>query len=185
MRRREEGGRAAAYFVLEVCVILQDRTLVGARPHVVLHHVLLLGQVAIKLEQRHDNGTRHAAAQMAKALAGPPQRRARPPWAQTSRGRLNPLCWPGPHRQLLAAPREGTGSQRQPQEGTLPPSLWLKDTARCHLDLEATRKTQDLTQAGFWDQGPPAHLRGSKEAEIKQNPRTQSARQVRCCRVSL
>lgn len=71
MRCREEGGRAATHLVLEVCVILQDRTLIGARPHIVLHHILLLGQVAIKLEQRHANGTGHAEAQMAKALAGP------------------------------------------------------------------------------------------------------------------
>lgn len=72
MRERGEGGRAGpAHLVLEVCVVLQDRTLVGARSHVVLHHVLLLGQVAIKLEQRRVNGTGHTAAQMAKALSGP------------------------------------------------------------------------------------------------------------------
>lgn len=67
------GGRRAgpAHLVLEVCVVLQDCALVGARPHIVLHHVLLLGQVAIKLEQRHANGTGHAVAQTAKALASP------------------------------------------------------------------------------------------------------------------
>ena len=50
-----------AHLVLEVGVILQDRTLVGTCTHIVLHHVLLLGQVAIELEQRHTNSTRHMA----------------------------------------------------------------------------------------------------------------------------
>lgn len=50
-----------AHLVLEVRVVLQDCTLVGACSHIVLHHILLLGQVAIKLEQRHTNSTRHKA----------------------------------------------------------------------------------------------------------------------------
>lgn len=37
------------YLVLEVSVVLEDRPLVGSCPNVVLHHVLLLGEVAIKL----------------------------------------------------------------------------------------------------------------------------------------
>lgn len=83
----ESRGAAAArpaHLVLEVRVVLQDGALVGACPHIVLHHVLLLGQVAVKLEQRHADGTGHAAAQTAEAPGAPL-------WAQISRGRLRPL----------------------------------------------------------------------------------------------
>lgn len=38
--------------VLEVCVVLEDGPLIGSCPDVVLHHVLLLGEVAIELEER-------------------------------------------------------------------------------------------------------------------------------------
>lgn len=78
-RTQPEGmGRGAdvtlAHLVLEVCVVLQDGALVGARPHVILHHVLLLGQVAIKLEQRHSNGTGHAAGRQPRPRLTLPQR---------------------------------------------------------------------------------------------------------------
>lgn len=64
-------GVAAAHLVLEVCVVLQDGALVRACPHIVLHHILLLGQVAIKLEQRHAYSTGHVMARTAESLASP------------------------------------------------------------------------------------------------------------------
>lgn len=39
------------YLVLEVSVVLEDGPLIGSCPDVVLHHVLLLGEVAIELEE--------------------------------------------------------------------------------------------------------------------------------------
>lgn len=40
------------YLVLEVSVVLEDGPLIGSCPDVVLHHVLLLGEVAIELEEQ-------------------------------------------------------------------------------------------------------------------------------------
>lgn len=38
------------YLVLKVNMVLKDGTLVGSGPNVVLHHVLLLREIAIELE---------------------------------------------------------------------------------------------------------------------------------------
>lgn len=96
-----------AHLVLEVSVVLQDRTLVGACPHIVLHHVLLLGQVAIKLEQRHTKGTWHVAQQTATAMAALRQREGLT--ASTSLGRPCTLLQPEPNRQEPAASEVGAG----------------------------------------------------------------------------
>ena len=188
LRERAEGSRVdaagPAHLVLEVRVVLQDRALVSACPHVVLHHVLLLGQVAIKLEQRHANGTGHAADRWPRPWPTPWQRRVhfrqRSPWGgrTPSAGLDSPAT--GSSRgswKLEAAPREDTTtvtvakghSWLIPGPGSNPGELRI-----CH--------TQD---SGI--KGHLPHLRGPKEVEewIKQNPRTQSARQVRCCGVSL
>ena len=42
--------QTSRYLVFEVCVVLEDGPLVGSGPNVVLHHVLLLGEVAIELQ---------------------------------------------------------------------------------------------------------------------------------------
>ena len=44
------------YLAEEVCSVRQDRPLVGARPDVVLHHVLLLRQVAVELKTDGESG---------------------------------------------------------------------------------------------------------------------------------
>ena len=48
-------------------------------------------------------------------------------------------------------------------------------------------RTQTRQRRGSAIEGHLPHLRGPKEAEeqVKQGPRAQSARQVRCCGVSL
>lgn len=172
------GGRKAAaplarpaHLVLEVCVVLQDGALVGACPHVVLHHVLLLGQVAVKLEQRHANGTGHAAAQTTVALAGPATQEG-PPWAQTSLGRLHPLYRPRPRWQLPAAPGKGVGNLRQPPGGSPPPSPWPTCAAGCCPDLGATQEKSRFATGGVLGLGAACPILGSPTKQRCRTDRT-------------
>lgn len=163
-KKKKKRVRAGpAYLVLEVRVVLQYRTLVGACPHIVLHHVLLLGQVAIKLEQRHGNGTGHAMAQMAESLAGPRQKKGhlghKPP-----AGGCTLSAGPNPSCSCWLLQEKGARARGSPEHRHLHVT-WPKDTAGCHLDLESTSRTQDLPQAEFWNWGQLTHLRELKEAE--------------------
>lgn len=40
------------HLILEVGMVLENSPLVGSCPDVVLHHVLLLGEVAVKLQRQ-------------------------------------------------------------------------------------------------------------------------------------
>lgn len=60
--------------------------------------------------------------------------------------------------------RREQGPEEQCPRGTLPLSSWLKDTARCHLDLEATQEITNIVMGGILASGSQlSHLRGPKK----------------------
>lgn len=48
---RKGPSTSTSYLIFEVTVVLQDRSLVCACSDIILHHILLLGQVSIELEK--------------------------------------------------------------------------------------------------------------------------------------
>ena len=154
---RGVGGRHGlpAHLVLEVCVVLQDGALVGPRPHVVLHHVLLLGQVAIKLEQRQANGTGHAAGRRPRPRLTLRQRKVgfgpRSTWGGRIPLRSQLLQGSG---KLETAPVAGGHHHRHCGQRMQLDGAWAP---------EATQNS-DTPQAGFCDRGPPAPSQGTQRS---------------------
>lgn len=62
------------------------------------------------------------------------------------------------------------GLEDQFLRGTLPMSSWLKDTAKCHLDLEATQEVTKFVMGGGSNIGGQlSHLRAPKKKRNRWN----------------